>query len=182
MDVNQFKTMNVAYIGRKAVKRDTVCGTATLWSGYGDIQEVSHGVGTRLLRHPDVWVSEKAFKEQYPDELEQPVKTPTGQGFSLPASDSDFDEGGELDEQEEGGDEDTDIDADNADNDTDTDGQDKSEDPQAAAIKNAILSLDQENLEHFSEKGNPRIGAIRAAASDESISPGQVKSVWASMQ
>ncbi|MEX2964502.1 hypothetical protein [Microbulbifer sp. TYP-18] len=48
-------TVQVKYIGNKPAKRDTVCGTGTLWAGHGDVQAFPRDWAALLLRHPKVW-------------------------------------------------------------------------------------------------------------------------------
>lgn len=68
----------VYYVGKKKLKKDTVCGTGTLWAGYGDSREVDDDVAVRLLQHDDVWVDERTFKamEEKRKTAEEEPETP----------------------------------------------------------------------------------------------------------
>ena len=52
----------LAYVGSKPIKNDTITDTKIAWHGFGDIQPVPADKASVLLRHPDVWVTEAAFK------------------------------------------------------------------------------------------------------------------------
>lgn len=43
------------YIGKKAVRDDNVCGTATVWLGHGDVQEVADALMPKFRLHPGAW-------------------------------------------------------------------------------------------------------------------------------
>lgn len=46
---------SIKYIGTKPVKHDNVAGTSTIWTGPGDVKEVSDAAVPLLLKHPTVW-------------------------------------------------------------------------------------------------------------------------------
>ncbi|BBM03777.1 hypothetical protein [Microbulbifer sp. GL-2] len=48
-------TVLIKYIGDKPIKKDTVCGTSTLWAGNGDVQPFPRNKSALLLRHKFVW-------------------------------------------------------------------------------------------------------------------------------
>lgn len=53
--------IKIQYIGHKPYKTDNVAGTATVWEGRGDVQEVPDDAAPKLLRFPGVWqVAEEA--------------------------------------------------------------------------------------------------------------------------
>jgi hypothetical protein len=47
--------IRVEYIGLKATKTDNVAGTATVWHGAGDVQEVKPEVWAKLRPYDTVW-------------------------------------------------------------------------------------------------------------------------------
>jgi len=178
----QTDTQNVVYVGKKKVKRDTVAGTGLVWCGFGDTHRVPHSSAVRLFRHPDVWVSEKVFAEAYKDESDAPDIAPviTSEGVALvpaqglsdvapaPAPASEEDPDGELSDEGEAG---------------EISEQGTSSVNRELAIKNALLSLDQSNAEHFSEQtGAPLVKAVREAAGDATISVKDMNAAWAAIQ
>lgn len=165
MDAMSLKTVNVTYVGNKPTKRDTVTQSAYLWAGYGDTHEVPYSIASQLLRHADVWVLESEFKAKFPEELPEQKPEPASEGFVIGASDDDFDSDDEGEGEGEGGEE----------------SQGDEQDADVGAIKNAILSLEQGNPEHFSQKGAPKINAVREAAGDTTITADQVRDVWATL-
>lgn len=56
------KSVLLAYVGDKPVKRDTVTSTKTRWLGYGDVQPVPEAKAKLFLRFPDVWILASDFK------------------------------------------------------------------------------------------------------------------------
>lgn len=51
----------IKYIGHKPYKTDNVAGTASVWEGHGDVQDVPDDAATKLLRFPGVWqIAEEA--------------------------------------------------------------------------------------------------------------------------
>ncbi|WP_339898277.1 hypothetical protein [uncultured Gilvimarinus sp.] len=176
MDVMTGKTASVTYIGRKPSKRDTVAGSAYVWAGYGDTHEVPYSIATRLLRHKDVWVLEAEFKKMFPEKSPHDVAPVKSEGFKIPASVDDFDDDDQGDDQGDDSDGDQGDDQDAGDDQADDAG-----DSLDAVIKNAILSLETDNPEHFSKNNAPKINAVREAAGDTSITPDQVRAAWAQM-
>lgn len=57
----------IRYIGRKATKIDNVAGTAAVWTGHGDVQEVNDRAAAKLIAHPDVWELTTALAPPEPD-------------------------------------------------------------------------------------------------------------------
>lgn len=47
--------IKIQYIGHKPYKTDNVAGTATVWEGHGDVQDVPDDAAPKLLRFPGVW-------------------------------------------------------------------------------------------------------------------------------
>lgn len=70
-------TVKVEYIGVKPVKTDNVAGTATLWQGHGDVQEVSEAAWAKLSKHPDIWrqAGDKP-KAAKPEKKAEPTEPP----------------------------------------------------------------------------------------------------------
>lgn len=48
--------MAVKYIGKKPYRSDSVCGTGLVWTP-GQVHVVTDDVGSRLIRHTDVWAN-----------------------------------------------------------------------------------------------------------------------------
>lgn len=56
------QVVDLAYIGNRPTKTDNVCGTGTVWIGFGDIQKVERKHIPVFLKHPDVWMLGDKFK------------------------------------------------------------------------------------------------------------------------
>lgn len=52
--------VQIKYIGRKATKRDNVADTGLEWTP-GQVHSVPRVAAIKLLRHPDVWVTDEAI-------------------------------------------------------------------------------------------------------------------------
>jgi hypothetical protein len=170
MDTMTGKTIVLVYVGRKKVKTDTVCRSGIVWFGYGDAQEVPYSIASKLRKHPDVWVTAEEFKK-FPEALPEKESKPAGEGFVIRPKET-------LDSPGDDGDLDDDSDKDLDDGDS---GGEASTGDLETIIKNAILSLDPDNGDHFGAKG-PKVAAIQAATGDKSITAKQVKPVWESMK
>lgn len=181
MNVYEGKTQELVYVGRKAVKRDTVAGTGIIWGGYGDAQEVPHAAAVKMLQHPDVWVTRKVFEDKYPAKSPHTKSAPApkskgGVDFSalsqVPATDD-----GDQDHDDQG---DNEGNGDSSEGGEENQESENSGDDPASAVevaKAAILSLDSNNPEHFGQKG-PKIDAVRAAAGDASLDLKTVNAAW----
>jgi hypothetical protein len=201
----QPQTIDIVYVGSKKFKTDNVCNTGTVWFGYGDVQKVERKHAPKFMAHPDVWLTADEFKKLNPDADSQKLTDSTddlaGAGSaplvpaqltssetktdSAPAvvnaqaglADAPIvapaaapDSGSETKASEDGKSEKTD--------------EEKSEKSgeQLAAIKNAILSLEQGNPKHFSTtNGVPVVSAVRNAANNESITAAEVRTAWAEL-
>jgi hypothetical protein len=70
-------TVKVEYIGVKPVKADNVAGTATIWQGHGDVQEVSEAAWAKLSKHPDIWrLAGDKPKAAKPEKKAEPTEPP----------------------------------------------------------------------------------------------------------
>lgn len=49
------ETVKVRHIGTHERRKDTMTGTGTVWSGYGDIKPVPAKDWETLKRYPDLW-------------------------------------------------------------------------------------------------------------------------------
>lgn len=190
-------TQNVVYVGKKKVKRDTVAGTGLVWAGFGDMHRVPHSSAIRLFRHPDVWVSEKVFNEvhkQVTKTEDEIPETTTLQKQITPSAPvtglSDVSASTAALQQGNGQEETRDQKNSTSDDEQEDDGNSNSfPDTSTAsgnrelAIKNALLSLDQSDAEHFSEQtGAPLIKAVRDAVGDATISVKEMNAAWAAIQ
>jgi hypothetical protein len=176
----------VFYIGKKAVKQDTVAGTGLIWSGYGDSHMVPHSSAVLLMQHVDVWCGLKRFQELNPESsanttdtdphAEVPIKglSDLARTSIAPVEPQETPDLGENIERESAQPEShAPVDAiDSSANTTDTDSR-------LVFVMSAILSLDKSNPEHFSQQtGNPIIAAVRDAASDQEITVKEVNLAW----
>lgn len=159
----QKKAQIIVYIGRKPIKHDTVAGTGLIWAGYGDSHEVPHTQAVMLMQHPDVWVTDGKFKSLL-SASEPAITAPTGLTNASVAAIIDGDDSGKIDGQQE-------------------QPAIQAEGSRELIIKNAIIGLDRENPEHFSEQtGNPIIKAVRDAAGDNTISLKEVNAAWSALK
>ncbi len=175
------RTQNIVYIGRKRFKPDNVAGTDTVWLEYGDVQEVPYKASVKLLKHPDVWVTEKEFAKM-PKALPKKSAGSTG----APATQktgvvthkfppNDLDDSGVDDGDDSGGDDESTGEGGGAGDGDNTGGNDRE-----SMIRNAILGLDK--AEGFGKNGNPKVSAVRAVTGDDSIVVKEVNAVWSAMQ
>jgi len=124
--------VRVAYIGNKEVKKDTIARTGVEWFGFGDIQVVDARAASLLLRHKTVWCK----AEELPAIAEQIAKA--AEEKPAPAAEPESAPAPQAEPEDA---------ADNA---------------KMDALQKAILNLDQASPEHYTEKGKPRIEAVRA--------------------
>ncbi len=146
------KPVPVAYIGKKASKKDTLCRSGVVWDGHGDIQCVDPRVASVLLKHKAVFIKAEDledFKKNMEASLAEDLKNAANETTTQVADTSD---------------------------ETETDSGPSEEDlAKLESIKGVILSLDQENEDHFTAKGNPKIEAIRARLEGVEVSAADVK-------
>lgn len=159
-------SIKLVYIGPKPVKKDNVTGSAFVWVGYGDCQEVPMEIGRRLMEFPTVWVTEQAFAE---------MQTASNAGKAETDEEIPVEDGGEnAEDQNEGGDDEQPAGGSLA----AIAGADRHE-----KIRAAILSLEKGNEDHFSSKtGAPLIGAVKAAMGDDSLSVKEVSAAWSELK
>jgi len=140
------KPVAIAYIGNKEFKKDTIARTGVVLSGFGDIQYVDGRAAGQLLRFKDVFVKgeqldevKKKLKKSAFEEAEKAEREALEAAERAAAAKADAQK--LLDE----------------------DGGDDATDDLKDVITNAILSLNSDNEEHFTENGKPKIAAVRAA-------------------
>ena len=150
--------IELVYIGSRDIKMDNVCNTGTIWFGYGDAQPVEKKYLPKFLMHPDVWMLKEKFVAG-----DKTVKVFSTANVNVKSQK---------------------IESKNNEAHSVT-GEDKSSTestPDLTAIKTAILSLESGNPEHFSvSNGVPILGAVRALASNESITAAHVRAAWAEL-
>lgn len=62
--------IKIQYIGHKPYKTDNVAGTATVWEGRGDVQDVPDDAAPKLLRFPGVWQAAEEAEAAMPSTAE----------------------------------------------------------------------------------------------------------------
>lgn len=139
--------VNIAYIGNKTQKRDTVAYTGAIWSGFGDVQVVDARAASLLLKHPTVWCKQ--------DQLES-IKEKLKAGIENEAQQ----QAGQQAQQE----------ADKAEADAEKPQEDTAK---IEAIKSAILALDPTNPEHYTTKGKPKIDAVNVLMPEDLTADGK---------
>ena len=150
--------VEIAYIGTKEIKNDTLCRTGVVWFGQFDIQTVDPVAASRLLRFPSVFIRADKL-EQYMEDLE---KSLAEDGIDSDKPDQSSDDSGQQSEPSL----------------SDAKAADPAEDEvKSKAIKEiqtVITSLDQENPDHFTTKGEPKVAAVRARMPDVEVSAADV--------
>jgi len=171
------KTQIVVYVGKKPLKRDTIANTGLVWAGYGDAHEVPHTEAVQLLQHPDVWVTDAKFKSMQAPGVGAP--TPAAPSDPAPpAGDTGLSDAGEG--EGEGSNEGN---QDQAPADPVPPQQPVVATDRAAAVANAIMSLNRDDPAHFSvQNGNPLIKAVRDAANDQTIGLKEINAAWAAIK
>lgn len=145
-------TVELAYIGNKAEKKDTLARTGVVWYGFGDVQSVDRRAASILLRHKAVWCKEsdlesviarlnKSIKDDEPATATAVVQAepekPTAEAV---------------------------------------------DEAKLEAIQNAILALDTENEEHYTKEGTPRMAAVKLnMPAGMSVTATEVASVFESL-
>ncbi len=183
----QPQTIDIVYVGSKKFKPDNVCGTGTVWFGYGDVQKVERKHAPKFMAHPDVWMIADEFKKLNPDADSQKL-TDSTDGLGGDAGSVDVDGGASGDAGSVGSAETAGLsDAakvapvadENKDDENSTSGKKGDE---LSVVKGAILSLEQGNPKHFSTtNGVPVVSAVRSAAGDENITAADVRAAWAEL-
>lgn len=198
----------LAYIGSRATKTDNVCGTGTVWIGFGDIQKVERKHIPVFLKHPDVWMLADKFRALH--SISEPLtgaQTDSNLQTDSASIGAASVAGAPLvPAQLSSGETKTDsapavvnvqaglADApialsaaesgseNNSPAENPEEGGPKKTGEQLAVIKNAILSLEQGNPKHFSTtNGVPVVSAVRNASGDESITAAEVRTAWAEL-
>lgn len=155
-------TKRIMYVGDKAIKTDTVARTRIVWAGKGDIQAVPAEAASKMLRHPDVWVEV--------DAKGKPMAGVTPEVLpKVKDKDPEPDREKESGEQEKA---ETVADESQETGEPASPGND-SEDPVAEAIR----SLEPGNPDHFSDKGKPKLAAVRAIAGED-VTVKQLNEAW----
>jgi len=160
----------VAYIGQKETKRDTLERTGTVWNGPGDVQMVDARPAGRLLRHPTVFIHGDKL-EEYQQKLAE-----------------DLAEQGDVEDDSTGsvGDSQAEIQNPTENPDTETTGTteesgDAGSDEKAKLLEDiqaVIMGLDQENPEHFTDKGKPKLDAVRVRMEGVDVESADVTAAW----
>lgn len=158
--------VEIAYIGTKEIKNDTLCRTGVVWFGQFDIQTVDPVAASRLLRFPSVFIRADKL-EQYMEDLE---KSLVEDGVGKDESDQSSDDSGQQSEP------------------TLSNGSTHESPGNEAVTKNfesiqsVILSLDSENPDHFTTKGKPKVEAVRARMPDVEVSADDVAEAYKGLE
>lgn len=148
--------VQIAYIGNKEMKKDTQCRTGVTWYGQFDIQAVDPVPASRLLKFPSVWIRADDL-EKYKESIETNLVGEASQDDTTASEDERNSTSAEAEKEDAAGEAVTD---------------------RLEAIQSVVLSMDQENPEHFTDKGKPKIEAVRARMPDCEISTAEVTEAW----
>lgn len=143
------KPVAIAYIGNKETKRDTISGTGVVWDGFGDVQSVDPRAAGRLLRFKKVFVKAEQLAE-IKAKLKAQAKEDAEAKFAhaqaeLARAQAAIDASAQMDDDDEGS-EDSEI---------------------LGKLVSAILSLDSNNPDHYTDGGKPKIDAVRATFGED---------------
>jgi RecG-like helicase len=142
----------IAYIGNKEIKKDTQCRTGVTWYGQFDVQAVDPVPASRLLKFSSVWIRAEQL-EKYRESIEAALVKEAEQEEVAP----------KVSEPET-----------EAEPDAESEVVDQAGADHLEAIQTVITSLDQENPEHFTGAGKPKIEAIRTRMPDCEVSAAEV--------
>ena len=145
----------IAYIGNKEIKQDTQCRTGVTWYGQFNVQAVDPVPASRLLKFPSVWIRAEDL-DKYKESIEATLVEDEKE--EVTASETESNTAPAEPEKEDA---------------TGESGVDRTE-----AIQTVILSMDQENPDHFTSGGKPKIEAVRARMTDCEISTAEVTEAW----
>lgn len=150
--------VEVAYIGTKEIKEDTLCRTGIIWFGQFDVQTVGAAAAARLLRFPSVFIRGEAL-DKFKADLEKSLKESEEEVIAT-VSDATQDAPALADAIVT-----TEVDT-----------------KHLEAIQAVIISLDQENSEHFTTKGKPRVEAVRARMPDVEVTGDDVAEAYKGLE
>lgn len=154
------KPVEVAYVGTKEIKTDTLCRTGIIWFGQFDVQTVDAAAAARLLRFPSVFIRGEAL-DKFKADLEQSLEeSDDEEEVIVTVSDATQDAPALADAIAT-----TEVDA-----------------KHLEAIQAVIISLDQENSEHFTTKGKPRVEAVRARMPDVDVSADDIAEAYKGLE
>jgi hypothetical protein len=162
------KPVEIAYIGRKEIKQDTLCRTGVTWFGQFDIQTVEAVPASRLLKFPSVFIRADKL-EEYMEALED----------SLAEDDKEDDKEYETFDQESTTQDSPSL----ADAEKTSDpAEDEAREKAIEAIQAVIISLDQENPDHFTTRGKPKSEAVRTRMPDIEVSVEDIAEAFKSLE
>jgi hypothetical protein len=145
------KPVEIAYIGAKEIKHDTLCRTGVVWFGQFDIQTVEAVPASRLLKFPSVFIR-AAKLEEYMEALEESLAEDSAQIDDLSTEQVAQDSLSLADAE------------------IAKDPVEEASKKEIEAIQTVILSLDSENPDHFTTRGKPKAEAVRARMPDVDVS------------
>jgi hypothetical protein len=158
--------VEIAYIGTKEIKNDTLCRSGVTWFGQFDIQSVDPVAASRLLRFPSVFIRADKL-EAYMEDLEESLAE---DGTDDEVADQDAPSLADADKT---------LSTDDAIPDPAEDGAKLKA---IEAIQTVIISLDQENPEHFTTKGKPKVEAVRSRMPDVEVSADDVAEAYKGLE
>lgn len=159
--------VNIAYIGNKEVKNDTLCRTGVTWYGRFDVQAVDAVPASRLLRHPTVFIRAEKLDE-YKTSIEE----------SIMAGDDDQDKSSEPESAPSM----SDVGVSAVDDQVADPAEAEAKAKVIEEIKTVILSLDSENENHFTTKGKPKVEAVRSRMPDVEVSADDVAEAYKGLE
>lgn len=172
------KTRHIKFVGKTPRRRDNLFRSGLVWMP-GEVHVVTDEMAAEFTKYPDVWaeVDENGgiLVDQYLSACAK-AKLPPLLVDEAPAP-KDVDAG-----QKGNGTEGQDEQNPGQGSDDEKQGDDKAPDPAAdadpiAAIKQAIYSLDRNNQDHFTEKGSPKVAAVREIAGED-VTVAMLNQAW----
>jgi hypothetical protein len=158
------KPVEIAYIGRKEIKQDTLCRTGVTWFGQFDIQTVEAVPASRLLKFPSVFIRAEKL-EVYMAALEDSLAEDSAQIDDVSTEQVAQDSPSLVDAGK-----------------TSDPVEDEANAKAIEAIQAVIISLDQENPDHFTTRGKPKSEAVRARMPDVEVSVEDIAEAFKSLE
>lgn len=170
------KTRHIQFVGKTPRRRDNLMRTGLVWLP-GEVHMVTDDQAAEFIRYPDVWAEVdakgKLLADQYLAACEKGNLPPLLLMVNAPVSKKETppDPDPDAEKQDQGGGDQKQNDA------ADSGGNEGKGDSGIDDVKAAILSLDRNNPDHFTDKGNPKVAAVREIAGD-GVSVAMLNQAW----
>jgi hypothetical protein len=170
--------VDVRYVGTKALKRDTVCNTLTVWAGENDVASVPKEVAVKLFQYPTVWRPAEAPQIERPATGEESSQTDDSGSDSEKADQSGGEETGQAADSEQSTGEDGGEASDEKDESEKSDEQEPANtDP--VTVEEVVQALPNLNKEEdFTQQGKPKLASLRAMFEGRELATQVAADAW----